>query len=336
MSMQWNPGKLLEVSGYYWQSCTLHAAVVLEVFTLLGQRRLSADEIARMLQGDPRGVTMLLNALVAMGLLLKADGRYANDPAARRWLVKDSPEYIGHMIKHHHHLADSWVHLDQAVKSGRPVRERLAAAGPQRRESFLMGMFNQAMLLAPRLVAQISLAGRRRLLDLGGGPGTYAIEFCRANPDLRATVFDLPTTRPFAEATIASFGLGERIEFQEGDYLQAAPRGRFDVAWLSHILHGEGPHACRKIIARAAGALEPGGAIFIHDFILDDTMDGPLFPALFALNMLCGTPSGQAYSQGQISGMLTEAGVDGIERLAVDAPNSSGVICGVIKGSPQV
>ena len=76
-----------------------------------------------------------------------------------------------------------------------------------------MGMFNMAMNTAPRLVPLADLSGRRRLLDLGGGPGTYAIHFCRHNPDLQATVFDLPTTRPFALKTIERFGLGDRVGF---------------------------------------------------------------------------------------------------------------------------
>src|SRR6185369_1048705 len=177
---------------------------------------------------------------------------------------------------------------------------------------------NLAMQIAPRIVSNVDLQGRRRLLDLGGGPGTYAIHFCQANPQLEATVYDLPSTRRFAEKTIASFGLDDRIKFHDGDFISDDVPGGFDVAWLSHILHGEGPEGCAVILRRAVAALEPGGMLMVQEFILDDDMNGPLFPALFSLNMLLGTPQGQAYSQRQLEEMMTAAGVGSIRRLEID------------------
>jgi hypothetical protein len=191
-------------------------------------------------------------------------------------------------------------------------------------------MFNMAMNIAPRLVPAIDLSIRNHLLDLGGGPGTYAIHFCRHNPSLKATVFDLPTTRPFAEKTIKQFNLSDRIQFLDGNYLEDQIVGRYDVAWLSHILHGEGPEECRVIIQKAVDALEAGGLIIVHEFILNNSMDGPLFPALFSLNMLLGTSCGQAYSEAQIADMLKCAGVRQIRRISVQTPNDSGIMIGTV------
>jgi len=325
----WNSGQLLELSGYYWKTCTLHAAVKLDVFTCLGEEQLSAEKVAKRLNASPRGVERLLNALVAMKLLIKTDDKYANSSSAGEFLSKNSPKYIGNIIMHHHHLVESWSQLDQAVQSGRPIRKRSSFDDEKRRESFLMGMFNMAMNIAPMLIPGIDISSRRHLLDLGGGPGTYAIHFCRHNPRLKATVFDMPTTRPFAEKTIARFELSERINFVGGNYLQDDIEGRFDAAWLSHILHGESPEGCKTIIEKAIAALEPGGIIIIHDFILNNSMDGPLFPALFSLNMLLGT-DGQAYSERQLMDMLADAGAKEIQRLAVQTPNDSGIITAIV------
>jgi hypothetical protein len=193
-----------------------------------------------------------------------------------------------------------------------------------------MGMFNLAMNLAPMLVPKVDLSGRRHLLDLGGGPGTYAIHFCMNNPRLKATVYDLPTTRPFAEKTIAKFNLQDRIDFKDVDYIEEEIKGIYDVVWLSHILHGEGPDDCRKIIGKSVSVLEPGGMILVHDFILNNSMDGPLFPALFSLNMLLGTPLGRSYSEKQIEDMLSDAGVGEIRRIFFESPNDSGIISGIV------
>jgi len=326
----WNVGKLLGVSGSYWKACTLHAGVGLEVFTLIGDRTTSADEIALKLGADIRGVNALLNALSAMGLLTKQQDQYANTPDSKSLLVKDSKKYVGHIIMHHHHLVHAWADLPAAIETGQPVRQRSSFRQDEERESFLMGMFNLAMNAAPRVAEEIDLGGRRHLLDLGGGPGTYAIHFCLANPDLRATIYDLSSTEPFALRTIDRFDLLDRISFVPGNYTEEEITGSYDVAWLSQILHGEGPDDCEKLIRKTVSALESGGLILVHDFILNESLDGPLFPALFSVNMLINTPKGQSYSEGQISSMLAGAGVKEIRRLSFRGPNDSAIIAGVV------
>ncbi len=327
---EWNQGRLLDVSGRYWMSCALHAGVKLDVFTIIGEEQRPVKNIAGRLDADPRGVEMLLNAFAAMGLLKKAGDRFSNTPASRSLLSKDSAEYIGHIIIHHHQLVDSWSKLDQAVKSGKAVRGRTSHSEEEWRESFLMGMFNLAMKIAPRVAKTIDLSKQRHLLDLGGGPGTYAIHFCLNNPQLKAMVYDLPTTRPFAEKTISRFGLTDRVEFMPGDYLEQDIQGVYDVAWLSHILHAQGPQTCQRIIEKSVSALMSGGKLIVHDFILNNTMDGPVFPALFSMNMLLGTRAGQSYTEEQIMDMLSNAGVKAIKRIPFHGPNDSGIITGVV------
>ncbi len=326
--MSINPAELLQLSGGYWSACALHAGVKLDLFSHAG----TASELAQTTASDERGLEMLLNALTALELMEKEGDRYSATPFAVEYLSRSSPRYLGYIIMHHHHLMAGWSRLDESVRSGAPFRERVSHAGDEsERESFEMGMFNLAMLNAPCIVPRIDLLGRRRLLDLGGGPGTYAIHFCQANPQLTATVYDLPTTRHFAEKTIASFGLSDRITFQEGDFISDEVPGGFDVAWLSQILHGEGSEGCDVILRRAVAALEPGGMLLVQEFILDDNMDGPLFPALFSLNMLLGTPKGCSYSQRQLEAMMTAAGVVSVRRLELNLPNGAGVLAGIVE-----
>lgn len=323
-----HPGRLLELSGSYWQTCALHAAVKLDVFTAIGTDWLDARHIAAALAADERATAMLLNALTAMGLLRRQEARYGNTDESRRFLDQTSPAYQGHIIQHHHQLMPSWTRLDEAVRTGGPVRERLALHDAQTRKHFLMGMFNLAMGVAPRVAAVLDLTGRRRLLDLGGGPGTYALHFCQNQPELEAVVFDLPETRPFAEATIARFDLADRVTFVPGDYLETPLPGGFDVVWMSHILHAEAPDTCGRLIGKAAGALVSGGILVIHDFFTNASMDRPLFATLFSLNMLLGTEGGQAYAFDQVEAMMTAAGLRGVERRPLDTPNDSGLLIG--------
>lgn len=370
-----SPGPLLALSAGYWKSCALHAAVALDVFSPLAAGPATARELASGLGCDARALDMLLTAMCGLGLLSRRGDAFALAPQAAEFLVVGAPRYQGHIIRHHKNLVESFGQMEKAVRQGGRVR-----GGPDwteaDRQDFQLGMFNLAMGIAPRLAPQLDALlaplplkaatpdrpglaglcarpGGARLLDLGGGPGTYAIHFCLAWPGLAATVFDQPATRPFAEATARRFGLEfapadetdetpdgasdgasggasrARLRFVPGDYTKDALPGGFHLAWLSHILHGEGPDMAAQIVRKAADALEPGGVLMVHEFLLNDSLDGPEFPALFSLNMLLGTQGGQAYSARQLCEMLAGAGLAGVTRLDFSGPNDSGVVAGV-------
>lgn len=321
--------QLLQLSSSYWNTATLHAGVKLDIFSRLSDGAQTAEQLAQAMGADQRGLGMLLQGLTALGLLQHDPCGFACTEFSRTWLTRQSPQYMGHIIMHHYNLVNSWHRLDEAVMQGTPVRSRVShEAAEQERESFLMGMFNLASLIAPQIASQINLGGCRRLLDLAGGPGTYALHFCRQNPELQADIFDLPTTRPFAERTIQSFGLSDRVRFVAGDITHDQPGDGYDVVWISHLLHSEGPESCSAIVRKAVACLNPGGMLLIQEFILDDTKVSPLFPALFSLNMLVGTPDGQAYSQSELAEMMSIAGLSDVKRLQLGLPNGAGVMAG--------
>ncbi len=329
MSRKWNVGELLDVSSAYWKGCTLQTGVRLGIFTILDDDEREIADICVATKSDERGTELLLNALSGLNLLIKNGNTYRNTPFSLQYLSKKSAQYMGHIILHHHHILDGWSQLDQAVKTGSPVSKRSYGAELER-ESFLMGMFNLAMGIAPDLVSQVNLSGRKRLLDLGGGPGTYAIHFCLANPDLHAVIFDRPTTKPFAMDTVAKFGLSERIDFIAGDFnTDPITKGSYDAAWLSHILHSNDQKDCQDIITKTIGVMEPGGLVLVHDFILDTNKDSPEFAALFALNMLINN-QGRTYSGDEIETMLKKGGAKMVERHPFQGPNASSILCATV------
>jgi len=326
---EWTIPDILQLSGGYWSASALHAAVKLGIFTALDSTFHTADEVAQLRHSNPRATGMLLDSLTALGLLEKSGDSYRATSFAAENLSKASPGYLGHIIMHHHHLMSGWARLDEAVISGRPIKEPVShSQNESMRESFLMGMFNLASQLAPRLAASISLVGCHRLLDLGGGPGTYAIHFCLANPDVSAVIYDLPTSRTFAEGVINRYNLSDRIDFISGDYHADPIPSGFDVAWLSHVLHSECRAASVALLSKTVDSLNQGGILMVQEFILDNAKDGPLFPALFSLNMLLGTDAGQSYSGEELSAMMTEAGLSDIERVVLDLPNGAGIMSG--------
>ena len=322
----WSIGRLLGISSGYWHSSAVHAAVKLEIFSVIGTGQLSAAEIGEAVGASGRGVELLLNTMTAMGLLEHENDRYGNTTFSHSCLLKGETGYVGHIIMHHYHLVDAWARLDEAVLSGKPV-EKKSHGEEAERESFQLGMFNLAMAIAPAVSRSINLEGRHHLLDLGGGPGTHAIHFCLENPQLKATIYDRSTTKPFARKTTESFGVEDRICFMAGDFTADSLGGPYDVAWLSQIIHSSSPEECQLLFEKTLQALEPGGLILIHDFLLNDTLDGPLFPALFSLNMLLSN-HGRSYSEKEVREMLHKAGARDIRRLDFQGPNDSGILCG--------
>ncbi len=319
--------QILDIANYYWNACTLHAAVKLGLFTALGNRARTSAGLAADLECNEEALELLLNALTAMGLLVKENDRYANTEAASQYLVGGSDQYLGDIILHHHHVVDGWNRLDEAVKHGGPVEMRSFGEEEERRR-FLLGMQNLARLNGPRLIKHVDLDGRKRLLDLGGGPGTYSLFFCLANPQLEGTIFDRPTTEPYARPVLEHPKIGGRIRFVAGDFLTDPLEGSFDVIWISHVLHSQSPTTCRELLQKVVRVLEPGGMLLVHEFFLNDTKAGPLFPALFSLNMLINNGRGRSYSAGEITAMLEECGLTNIRRLPYQGPNDGYVLRG--------
>jgi cyclopropane fatty-acyl-phospholipid synthase-like methyltransferase len=202
------------------------------------------------------------------------------------------------------------------MKTGRPVEPAVEKWAGGRTEAFIGAMECLARRRAPILAEQVDLSDARRLLDVGGGPGTYSIEFCKRYPRLEATVFDLPQVVPIARKRIAEAGLAGRISAEAGDY-QADPLGAgYDVALLFSILHSNGPDENRRLLSKTFRALNPGGRALILEFLVDDSKTRPAFGALFGINMLVNTQQGDVYSESEIRGWLEDAGFVEIKRLS--------------------
>ncbi len=329
--MEWTPESLINTARSFWISSAVQAAVQLDMFSPLAEKPLSEAALAQRIGCSPKGTGMLATVLVALDLLRREGDLLALTIFSRRYLDRNSGEYLGHIIRHFRHLVHAWSRLDEAVSTGHGLREQPKSARTgDELESFLLGMVNMSRVQAGKTVAGIDLGGCRALLDLGGGTGSYAVQFCLANPQLGATVFDLPGSRALAERYIASQGLADRITFLPGDFTQDPLPSGFDVAWLSHILHGVGPETAQGIVNKAARSLQSGGRILIQEFVVDDSRDGPLYSALFGLNMLVNTPDGQAYTEGELRRMLLYAGAHGVERLPLELPGGLGIIVGTM------
>jgi cyclopropane fatty-acyl-phospholipid synthase-like methyltransferase len=158
------------------------------------------------------------------------------------------------------------------------------------------------------VVPQLDLRGRKRLLDVGGGPAAYSSLIAQAYPEISCTVIDLPGVAAVAKELVAQAGLSERVHLRPGDYHTAEFPGGNDAVILFGMLHQESPAAIEDILRRSYAALEPGGVVYVLDMMTDATHTSPPFSALFGLNMALTTENGWVFSGDELQGWMEGAG----------------------------
>lgn len=296
-----------EIATGYQRAQMLFTAVQGGVFGHLEAEQ-PADAVAEALGWSPRGTRMLLEGLVSLGLVEKRGAYFINAPIAAECLVPGAPRSQIHILTHKAHGWTAWSRLAEAVRTGTSVNTPNAERTEAERRAFICGMADIARDSARTLAAAIDLTGYRRLLDIGGGPATYAIELCKAYPGLEATVLDLPEVVPIAREGIEAGGLESRITVMAGD-LRADPMPPgHDVMLLSNIIHSYSAEQNQALIRRCCEALEPGGLLLIKDFLMDADRTGPPFAQVFALHMLVHTESGDCYTVEDVADWTRAAG----------------------------
>lgn len=294
----------------FQMSAPLFAGARLGVFQALGGETLSSDELAKRLNASPRGIRALCDALTALDLLEKDGGSYRNSDIALRTLLEDAPDSRLALVMHGAMLYDRWASLADAAVRGGSVLDGEPGSGANRdEEAFAKAMADIGRMSAEEVAEKIGLAGVRRMIDVGGGPGVYAIAFARREPSLHAVVFDSPGTLEVARRNIAAAGLEDRVSTQPGDALNDEFGSGYDLIFLSNFVHMFSAEQNAAIIARCARALNIGGRVCVKDFAIDESRTAPLRSALFTINMLVNTQGGDCYTCGEIVAWFEAAGL---------------------------
>jgi (2Fe-2S) ferredoxin len=318
------PDELAETIRGFMPSRVLLTALELDLFTNIARSPAppTAQGLSSALRTDHRATVILLDALVALGLLTKSNGAYANSATAARHLVAGAKDDASTALRHNLSLWRTWSTLTEVVRTGIPVdREEMGARGDSWTIPFIAAMHKNATLRAPLMVQAVGTEGVRRLIDVGGGSGAFAIAFAQASPTLQADVFDLATVVPIASRHIGAAALSDRVRTRVGDLRHDAFGADYDLAILSAICHMLGPDENRDLLRRIFAALSVGGRVVIQDFVMDPEKTSPRAGAMFAVNMLVGTPRGSTYSDPEYSDWLREAGFCEVRRVPLAGQN---------------
>jgi len=303
--------KIQRLTWDYRACRILQTAVLLKIFTRLDEKAQNCGQLSSLCRAKPQMLEKVLVACAAMGLVKKEGPLYRNTKTAAHYLVEGKLLYQGNIIAHSARVWRFWDNLPDEI-SEKP----LPADNDQTHRDFILGMHNIAMAgRAELFIKSIDLTGRKRMFDLGGGPGTYSIFACKKYPKLEAVVFDLPQTIDITKQIIKREKLQNRIRTQPGNWETDDFGKNYDVVLMSNILHGPDSSALMKL-QKARACLVQGGLLVIQEFILNSSKTGPLIPALF--NVMVG-----AYSKKELFAAVRQAGFSNL-KLVVEDKHSGG------------
>ena len=319
-----NFADLAGLAGGHAEARAIQVAVKLGMFDLLAREPLDAVAIARALSCEPRATEMLSNAIAALGMLAKTEGRFELSESSRRYLVSSSAEYLGDMILFDEALFATWTNLEETIRTGATARAPdMYQSRRDETERFIRAMdsLTRARGDAEWVASHLDLTGIDTIADVGGGPGTYIAALLRRSPKLRASIYDLPGTLDVARRILAErepLMMG-RIDLREVDYLRDELPGPVGALFMSNIIHSEDPSTNARLMEKCFHALQSGGLVVIKDHIMNAELTEPRAGAVFSLYLML-TTRGRDYSFEEVAGWLSGVGFVDIRRETLPSP----------------
>jgi hypothetical protein len=294
----------------YRDAAALMAAVELGLFTQVARGADTEAAVARALDLSAANAERLVTACVALGLLVRDGERVRNAPDVARFLVEGEPTYAGPWMLFSKPDWTEWGRLSTHLRRRESVVLGKYAQGftVEQARKYHEATYSIGMGAARRFVRQVDLAGRRQILDLGGGSGCYCIVAAQRYPQLRAIVLDLPPVVEVTREFIASHGLADRVSALAGDFTRDALPAGSDVVIMASNLPQYSREIVQAVITRAFAALAPGGEMHLIGEMLDAARTGPRDPALWGLAEALWGSTGLAHSVAECQAYFERAG----------------------------
>jgi len=327
-----DPSAIMALSTAYWGSQTLLTANRIKLFDTLAGGPLSSEDIAAQLKLDVRATELLLNACVSLGLCEKDAGQFSNSLSSATFLATNSPASMANAISYSDNLFATWGELETAVRTGVPPKKAATYLGEDDAQTrhFVYGMHDRAMAIGRALPEMLDLGGRKKMLDVGGGPGTYSALLTERFPGLRSDVLELAGVAKIAAEILETMGATRRVTMLRGDYHTSDFGEGYDVVLMSGMFHRESEQNCRRLIDKARACLEPGGLLVVSDIFADEGGAGPAFATLFGLNMMLTATDGGVHADADVARWMAEAGFEKIDQQKFPPPMPHRVVTGSI------
>jgi O-methyltransferase domain/Dimerisation domain len=293
---------------------TLAVADELGVFAAVARGPVSCEGLAAELGLQPREAEAMAGVLVSLGLLARLEGRLYLTELAREFLLPESPYYWGGFLERVRRTLVSCEALAAALRRGSAAEQGHATTlweaprpDPAKLEAFTRGMHSHSFGLAMTAVQRLGLEDAQRMLDVGGGSGSFSIAAALRYPALRCTVMDLAPVCDVAREYVARYGLADRVTAESVDMFREPWPAGHDTVFFNDVFHDWDDERCLQLARSSHGALPSGGRILVHEMLLADTRDGPLAAATYSMVMVFAT-RGKQRSAAELRSLLEEAG----------------------------
>lgn len=321
------PNKVKQLSFAADAALAMLAGMQLDVFTPLKNAPKTAEELANTIGVGSARLRLLLYCLVAAELLTEQEGRFSNTPDADQFLVKGSPSYMGNM---HASLSMRWsssLKTAESIRTGAPQGKLDFSHSSERElESFLRAINVRTVSAARGLVEHYDFASAKTLVDVGSGGAGLAITITKACPHIQASAIDLPQVAPIAQKIVEEEGATDRVKVIAANVVAGPLPGSYDVAVLRGFLQVLSSQDARLAVKHIAGAVNPGGKIYIIGQILDNSRTAPLEAVGFNLAFINAYDAGESYTESEHRAWLTEAGFVNSERANFLMADGSGLL----------
>jgi hypothetical protein len=311
------PDAIMQLGFAYWGSKALLSAVELRVFAVLSEAGpLTADDLRERLGLHPRSARDFFDALVALRMLDRQDGRYSTTAETDHFLDPAKPTYIGGLLEmSNSRLYGFWGSLTKALQTGEPQSEvsqggddffATLYADPDRLAQFAAAMSGISRGSGEAIAAKFPWREYGTVIDIGCAQGAVAVAIAQAHDHLTGGGFDLPPMQPVFDDYVGGCRLSDRLKFHPGDFF-TDPLPSADVLIMGHILHDWELDDKRMLLQKAYDALPNGGALIVHEALIDDDRRENAFGLLMSLNMLIEA-YGFDYTGADCRGWLADAG----------------------------
>lgn len=322
-----SPDLVFDTLFAYQKSAALKSAIELDIFTAIDEGAHTAGAIAQRSGVSERGARMLCDYLTVLGLLQKSEGMYRLTPESAAFLSKRSPAYLGTTAKFLllPELRRNFDDLTGAVRRGgvAPAGSTVADENPIWVE-FARAMAPMMMPAAHAIadLVKVSSTDAVRVLDLAAGHGMFGITLAKRNPNVEIVAVDWAPVLKVAEENARIHGVQDRYRTLAGDAFKVDFGAAYDMALVTNFLHHFDQDTCTKFLQKINAALKPRGRVAVLEFVPNPDRVSPPIPASFAVTMLAGTPSGDAYTFVELRQQLEDAGFTNITAHALPTPQT--------------
>ena len=315
------PESILQVASGFMAAKHLFVANEIGLFDKLAPGPATLGRLAELTGIARPRVRILADALVALGFIERQGNQYQNGAVAAAFLSGAGPADLRPLLRFWNHIAyPMWTKLESSVRTGQG-HGTMELSG-ERQRIFLEGVEAIQAPPAMALPTAYDFSGHRRVLDLGGGTGSWLMALLRHYPDLEGTLFELPNAAAIAQQRLARDSGVQRAQVVAGDFFKDPIPSGHDVVLIANVMHLFSAAHNLELLRRTRAHVPDGTRLLLADFWTDATHTQPPFAALMAAEFFVITGEGDVYSEEEASGWLQESGWRAVERKLLAGPVS--------------